>query len=126
MTRAEDEDLIRISAQYLPLAHQVIVIPGGPGLEIQQGKYRELQESKLLVGLAGEESSEKTFDDTKAEQVLKTSSELTESLEAQDLKRKTGDMGVYSYYFRSAGLLPISVFILFVLLEVFARNFSSK
>jgi len=125
MTRAEDEDLIRISAQYLPLAHQVIVIPGGPGLEIQQGKYRELQESKLLVGLAGEESSEKTFDDTKAEQVLKTSSELTESLEAQDLKRKTGDMGVYSYYFRSAGLLPISVFILFVLLEVFARNFSS-
>ena len=108
------------------MAHQVIIIPGRPGQEIQHGKYREIQDSRLLVGLADEETSEKAIDDATIENALKSPPELKESIEAQDLKRKTGDMTVYSYYFRSVGLLPMVVFMFFVLLEVFAENFSSK
>lgn len=124
--QSKTANLICISVKYLPLAHQVIVIPSSPGQEIQHGEYREIQESKFLIGLADKESHEKPSDDTKAEQVLKSASELEESLEVQDLKRKTGDMAVYNYYFRSVGLFPMVVFMFFVLLEVFAESFSSK
>jgi len=45
---------------------------------------------------------------------------------AQDLIRKTGDLTVYKYYFKSVGLLPMVIFVFFVLLEVFSGNFSSN
>lgn len=78
------------------------------------------------MGLANEETTKEDNDDAKVEQAFLATSEFKESGEALDLKRKTGDLAVYKYYFRSVGLLPMAVFMFFVLVELFAETFSSK
>jgi len=79
----------------LPLANQVIVIPG-PGQHITQGKYQDIEQSGLLAGLVDDDiSSKDSSDDSKDEDVM---TEAADSIAAQDLKRQTGDVTIYMYY----------------------------
>ena len=44
----------------------------------------------------------------------------------RDLTRATGDRGVYKYYIRSIGLWKLSIFVSFVIVNVFCSTFSRK
>jgi len=43
-----------------------------------------------------------------------------------DLRRKNGDFSVYQYYLRSAGTVPVSLYMLGVLVWIFCSEFSSQ
>jgi hypothetical protein len=44
----------------------------------------------------------------------------------ETIKRQTGDWGVWKYYGKSIGALPMLVALVFVLVSVFTSNFPSK
>jgi hypothetical protein len=114
-----------MTAQYLSFAHQVITIPG-PCQEIQQGAYREIEESGLLVDLCDDEVSSQESMDNAKDLEANTSPQVKESNEVQDLRRQTGDVTIYKYYLKFVGFFPIVVFVFFVLVQVFSSNFASK
>lgn len=111
------------AARYLSLAHQVIVIPG-QGQQIQQGKYRDIEQAGLIEDLPAEDGPpDITSDDKKNPEFI---ADTAISNKEQELARQTGDLTVYSYYLGHVGFLPMFLFVSFVVLDAFCSNFSSK
>ncbi|RDW80919.1 hypothetical protein BP5796_05617 [Coleophoma crateriformis] len=112
------------SARCLSMADQVIII--GPSGTFKRGTYNELIEDGYLSG--GDQEGE-TDSDVEEESPPEALSEekmakIGTDERARDLTRKTGDIEVYSYYFKSVGALPMISFVGFVVFHVLSGSFS--
>jgi hypothetical protein len=76
-------------------------------------------ESQNIMQEAGEETN------TTPRRPLLQTQQATATDQA-DLHRKTGDLSLYRYYFRSIAWTHALVYLAFVLLEVFGITFSRK
>lgn len=112
-------------AQVLPLADQIILIDRDGGV---QSRIPEAAGQRGLdfSNFSDSGDSENSTLQEKEEELEPETSRAESEVEARDLKRRTGDLAVYKYYFKSIGPRNLIVFVLFVVLNVFSGSFSRK
>jgi hypothetical protein len=79
-------------------------------------------EPSLVHGLMNESETEP---DSLSDEGDDETKKVAMSDESNDLKRPPGDIAVYRYYLKAAGIGRLAVFTLFVILNVFSGAFSS-
>jgi ATP-binding cassette, subfamily C (CFTR/MRP), member 1 len=109
----------------LDYADQVLLLSEG-GIKYE-GTYKQM----LRLGLIDEASFRTSAQGESSSQAdLSNKSDSAEAVakanEISDLKRKTGDFKIYSYYFRTFGWTKALTFIVLVILQVFANSFGCK
>lgn len=111
----------------LAFADAIIVLD--EGRVVDQGSYEELKvrmpEIMASIYMSEDDntvSMEATLVDSKSAGLAAE----TANSEVIDLRRQQGSWSVYSYYFRSAGYIPLIFSMSCVLVECFSANFSSK
>ncbi|KAL9118536.1 MAG: hypothetical protein Q9187_004917 [Circinaria calcarea] len=124
--------LVTNSYDMLSLADNIIVIEGGRIADV--GSYEAiLQRNSELTAMlrnTSDHDSTSAFDST-APYTIKTpeiaSQVITEVAQIEDIdqSRQTGTWGVYLYYLRSTGYIPLAFFGIFAVSEAFTANFSS-
>ncbi|RDW69795.1 hypothetical protein BP6252_08815 [Coleophoma cylindrospora] len=116
--------LVTHSARCLSMADQVIII--GPSGAFKQGIYNDLIEDGHLSSGEQEGETNSGVEEESPPEVLfeEKMAKIGADERAQDLIRKTGDIAVYSYYFKSVGALPMISFVGFVVFHVLSGSFS--
>ena len=94
---------------------------------MQQGSYEDVKNDDSVTRTLQDETEV-----TKSEIIIKTEDSKTGSLDkesneaSQDITRQTGDLAVYQYYFKSIGIVSMSMFLFFVTVHVFCSTFGRK
>lgn len=93
----------------------------------QCGRPEDLGQRELDFGEPSDiGDNRRTMLQEKVEELEPDTSKTEAEIEAKDLQRKTGDLEVYKYYFKSIGSAKLVVFVVFVLLNVLSSSFSRK
>lgn len=117
--------LMQFTGQYFSLADQIAVVATDG--TIVTGTYKELKRTELTDIADGEFKSVEIYQDTFKEPLNEILTDVTDATtEAQDLARRSGDLAVYRYYFKSIGATKMLMFVIFVFLNVFCASFSGK
>lgn len=83
---------------------------------------------KLVFGNESIEEIPQHEEALQSDESSQTSKEVVEEVKVaqHDLRRKNGDLGVYQYYFKSAGAGVVALYAIFVTLWQFCTNFSGE
>jgi hypothetical protein len=96
---------------------------------VSQYSNENLNASDILrvveIGAAPEQSSREYETDIDSASDEDDSEKIAMSDQSNDLQRLPGDIAVYRYYLKAAGVGRLFVFTLFVILNVFSGAFSS-
>jgi len=93
--------------------------------KVKQGDFKEIEQAGLIEDLPDDDNvSEESLIEDKTEELDLSEPKAEENNEARDLQRQTGDITVYTYYFKSIGFLPLFWFLLFVVITAFSSEFS--
>jgi hypothetical protein len=84
------------------------------------------QAGLISIDIIDETVSSEIPSEKKVEDLESRLSEIMANDEEQDLTRQTGDLTVYSYYFKSVGFWKMLIFVFFCFLNVFSSSFSRK
>jgi ATP-binding cassette subfamily C (CFTR/MRP) protein 1 len=117
--------LVTYSTRHLHLADNIVALTRD-GTIAQQGTFEELRDQEgyvknLLVGT--EQSSAETKPTAKVTMKKKPPIKGVTANDVSDLTRKTGDIAVYKYYFRTVSLFGVFCFLTSTAIFVFTQFF---
>jgi hypothetical protein len=122
------KEILTLVANFVHLSDTVLVF--GPGGSIEYyGPPDQWPNKRPLVPEEAEAVEETPKDLVKVKSAkqpgLKKPVAAAE-VRSEDVKRQTGDWGVWVYYCKSIGIWPILLAVVFVIISVFCVNFPSK
>lgn len=107
--------------EFLKYADKTLIVKDG-AVEDSTGVDKLVNEILKVESHRAPDSDNKLPTDS----VDDSSDEIAKENELDDLTRSTGDFAVYKYYFRHVGWFYGSLFVGFVIVEVFSFSFARK
>ncbi|KAH7327434.1 P-loop containing nucleoside triphosphate hydrolase protein [Rhexocercosporidium sp. MPI-PUGE-AT-0058] len=115
--------LVTNSAQYFHLADEIIIL--GDSTIQTRGTWNELKGDQNQIAKIQINESEARQDNSLERKFVKLKAQSRSMKDAaEDLTRKTGDFGIYGYYFKSVGVYNVVMLMCFAALYSFFITFS--
>ncbi|KAI0881278.1 ABC transporter [Annulohypoxylon maeteangense] len=115
--------LLAGSTEYLNYVDQVLIL-GQRGLRFEGTCDRALAEGLIESGQGQKQESQGERESETESDIEEKAEEVSKVDELNDLKRATGDLTIYRYYFATIGKWKLFAFVFFVILNVFCSAFS--